>query len=81
MLQARFPDHENAIHRLWGVDKGFKATSQELNQLALKLDRLNARVDSADPNEGDSLKSRRDDLSREPGMLMDANLRARLLYR
>ena len=74
-LQDRFPDHEKAIQRLWGVDKGFEATSHELQQVELKLDRLNAGVDPADPNEVDRLKSRRDALSRELGMLMGSNLR------
>lgn len=74
-LQDRFPDHEKAIQQLWGVDKGFEATSHELQQVELKLDKLNAAADPADPDEVDRLKSRRDALSRELGMFMGANMR------
>ena len=41
-LHDRFPDQEETIQRLWGLDKGFEATSHELHQLELKLDKLNA---------------------------------------
>lgn len=74
-LHDQFPDHEEVIHRLWGMDKSFEATSHELHQLELKLDKLNADADPADPNQVEQLKSRRNALYRELGMLMGANLR------
>lgn len=74
-LHDQFPDHEEVIQRLWGMDKGFEATSHELHQLELKLDKLNADADPADPNQVEQLKSRRNALYRELGMLMGANLR------
>jgi predicted nuclease with TOPRIM domain len=74
-LQDRFPDQEKAIQRLWGIDKGFEATSHELQQVEVKLDKLNADVEPADPNEVERLRSRRNALVGELGMLMGANLR------
>jgi hypothetical protein len=74
-LHDRFPEQEDIIQHLWGLDKGFEATSHELHQLELKLDKLNAGTDPADPNEIDLLQSRRDALYRELGMLMGTNMR------
>lgn len=74
-LHDRFPEQEEIIQRLWGLDKGFEATSHELHQLELQLDRLTAGTDPADPSEIDQLKSRRDALYRELGMLMGTNMR------
>jgi hypothetical protein len=51
-----FQSKRTAIQRLWGLDKGFEATSHELHQLELKLDKLTAGTDPADPNEIDQLK-------------------------
>ena len=74
-LLEQFPDYDRAIHRLWGSDKGFEATSHELQEIELKVDRLNSQADPAEPGEAEQLKSRRNALRRELMMLMGANLR------
>ena len=74
-LQDKFPDYDKSIQRLWGFDKGFEATAHELHELELKLDRLNADADPAEPGEVERLRSRRNALRRELSMLMGANLR------
>jgi uncharacterized protein YdcH (DUF465 family) len=74
-LRDKFPDYDKSIQRLWAIDKGFEATAHELHELELKLDRLNADVDPAEPGEVERLRSRRNALRRELSMLMGANLR------
>ncbi len=74
-LLEQFPDYEKAIQNLWGSDKGFEATSHELQEVQLKVDRLNAASDPAEPMEAERLKARRDALHRELMMLMGANMR------
>lgn len=49
-LLEQFPDYEKAIQQLWGSDKGFEATSHELQEAQLKVDRLNAASDPTEPN-------------------------------
>jgi len=74
-LLEQFPDYEKAIQQLWGSDKGFEATSHELQTVELKVDRLNAESDPTEPIEAEMLKARRDALHRELMMLMGANMR------
>ncbi len=74
-LLEQFPDYEKAIHNLWGSDKGFEATSHELQEAELKVDRLNVQSDPTEPIEAEMLKARRDALRRELALLMGANLR------
>ena len=74
-LLEQFPDYEKAIQQLWGNDKGFEATSHELQEVQLKVDRLNSASDPTEPVEADSLKARRDALQQELMMLMGANMR------
>lgn len=74
-LLEQFPDYEKAIQQLWGVDKGFEATSHELQEVQLKVDRLNTESDPVEPIEAERIKARRDALHRELMMLMGANMR------
>ena len=74
-LLEQFPDYEKTIQQLWGIDKGFEATSHELQQVQLKVDRLNAESDPTEPIEAEKIKARRDALQRELMMLMGANMR------
>ena len=74
-LLEQFPDYEKAIQQLWGSDKGFEATSHELQEVELKVDRLNAESDPTEPTEAERLKARRDALRYELMMLMGANMR------
>jgi len=74
-LLEQFPDYEKAIQQLWGSDKGFEATSHELQEVELKVDRLNAESDPTEPIEAERLKARRDALRYELMMLMGANMR------
>ncbi len=74
-LLEQFPDYEKAIQLLWGADKGFEATSHELQEVQLKVDRLNSASDPTEPIEAERLKARRDALQRELMMLMGANMR------
>jgi uncharacterized protein YdcH (DUF465 family) len=74
-LLEQFPDYENVIQQLWGVDKGFEAKSHELQELQLRLDRLNPDADPTEPDEVERLQSRRAALQNEIMFLMGANKR------
>jgi len=74
-LLEQFTDYEKAIQNLWGADKGFEATSHELQEVQLKVDRLNAASDPTEPIEAERLKARRDALHRELMVLMGTNMR------
>ena len=74
-LLEQFPDYEKAIQQLWGADKGFERTSHELQEVELKVDRLNAESDPVEPIEAERFKARRDALHCELMMLMGANMR------
>ena len=71
-LLEQFPDYEQHIHRLWGVDQGFESKSHEYFELQSKLNNLDR---TAEPGEFQRLSSRRKALQNELMFFMGANQR------
>ena len=71
-LLEQFPDYEQHIHRLGGVDQGFEDKSHEYFELQGKLNDLDR---TAEPDEFQRLSSRRKALQNELMFFMGANQR------
>jgi len=71
-LLEQFPNYEEHIHRLWGVDQGFESKSHEYFELQSKINNLDH---TAEPDELQRLNCRRNALQSELMFFMGANQR------
>ena len=71
-LLEQFPDYEQHIQSLWGVDKGFESKSHECFELQSKINNLDR---TAEPDQLQRLQSRRKALQNELMLYMGANQR------
>jgi len=73
-LLEQFPDYEQRIHELWGIDMPFQQASHALQQSQLKLDRLNSGADPAEPGEVEAARERHARLREEFMTMIGPNL-------